>query len=216
MRAVAPIVAALALLGASGAAATGGRAAVPAFRAQVTPIDAPLRSRLTSWRRGCPVAVVNLRLVTMTHWGLDGRVHRGRLIVNEDVAADVVRAFRRVYTARFPIRRMELVERYGSDDDRSMAADNTSGFNCRRVPGGTWSEHAYGRAIDVNPLENPEIRGGVVMPPRGVRFVRRSQRAPGMIHARDAVVRAFASIGWKWGGYWRSLKDYQHFSATGR
>jgi poly-gamma-glutamate synthesis protein (capsule biosynthesis protein) len=112
---------------------------------------------------------------------------------------------------------MRPVDAYGSDDERSMAADNTSAFNCRRVAGSSsWSEHARGLAIDINPLENPEIRGGRVLPPAGAAFTDRSRWRRGMIHSEDAVVRAFAAIGWRWGGYWRSPKDYQHFSATGR
>ena len=112
---------------------------------------------------------------------------------------------------------MVLVDRYGASDDRSMAADNTSAFNCRRVEGSTaWSEHSYGRAIDVNPLENPYISRRGVLPPAGRAFLDRSLRRRGMIHAGDAVVRAFASVGWGWGGAWTSPRDYQHFSATGR
>jgi D-alanyl-D-alanine carboxypeptidase-like protein len=171
---------------------------------------------MTSWHRGCPTPVGALRLLTLTHWGFDGRVHTGRLVVAGSQARAMLRAMRGLFEARFPIRRMELVERYGADDDRSMAADNTSGFNCRRVyPGGPWSAHAYGLAIDVNPLENPFITSSGVSPPAGAAFVDRSQRRKGMIHAHDAVVKAFAAIGWSWGGSWRSPKDYQHFSATG-
>jgi hypothetical protein len=112
---------------------------------------------------------------------------------------------------------MELVEHYGSNDKRSMAADNTSAFNCRRVEGSTsWSEHAYGLAIDINPLENPYLRVGQVLPPAGKAFLDRGRWRRGMIHAGDGVVRAFAAVGWSWGGAWRSLKDYQHFSVNGR
>ena len=116
------------------------------------------------------------------------------------------------------IRRIWLVDAYGSSDDRSLAANNTSAFNCRFVAGTTrWSEHAYGRAIDLNPVQNPYVSSsGHVSPPSGAAYVDRSKRAKGMIHAGDAVVRAFVAIGWGWGGYWGSPKDYQHFSATGR
>jgi hypothetical protein len=124
---------------------------------------------------------------------------------------------RSLYDARFRIRRMVLVDRYGADDDRSMAADNTSAFNCRRVEQRTsWSQHAYGRAIDINPLENPYILGSRVLPPAGRAFTNRSLRRKGMIHAGGVVVRAFASVGWSWGGAWTSPFDYQHFSANGR
>jgi hypothetical protein len=153
----------------------------------------------------------------VSYWGFDGRVHLGSLVVEKDYAWPLARALQLVYDARFPIRRMVPVEAYGSDDNKSMAADNTSAFNCRPVEGhpGVWSEHARGRAIDINPRENPEIRNGQVSPPAGIVFVDRSRRAKGMIHAGDAVVRAFSSIGWSWGGYWHSLKDYQHFSSNG-
>ena len=213
LRATAILVVAAVVGAAPGALSGGG----PSFDARVSVIKPALKRNMTSWRPGCPVPVSRLRLLTLDHWGFDGRERSGRLIVHADYARDIVRVFRALHRARFPIRRLELVDRYGSDDDRSMAADNTSGFNCRRVAGsGGWSEHAYGRAIDVNPLENPEVRGRLVSPPGGVAYLDRSRWKRGMIHRGDAVVRAFAAVGWEWGGDWRSLKDYQHFSATGR
>ena len=109
------------------------------------------------------------------------------------------------------------VEAFGGSDDASMAANNTSAFNCRKATGGTsWSEHSYGRAIDVNPVQNPYVKGSLVLPQSGSAYVDRSRTIPGMIRAGDAVVRAFAAQGWAWGGTWTSLKDYQHFSTTGR
>jgi len=196
-------------------ALAGRVSATPSFQARVAPI--PASYRLTSWRPGCPVPRGDLRLVTVTHWGFDGRVHQGRLIVAASGAPAVVQALRALFAARFPIRRMELVERFGASDRRSMAADNTSAFNCRPVEGGTsWSEHAYGLAIDVNPLENPYVRGRQVLPPAGRAYLDRSLWRLGMIHRGDRAVRAFAAAGWSWGGAWRSLKDYQHFSANGR
>jgi hypothetical protein len=169
-----------------------------------------------TWQTGCPVGLDDLRLVTVTYWGFDGRPHTGRLVVNHDAATAIVAALRSLYAARFPIRRMELVDHYGADDERSMAADNTSAFNGRKVPGTeVWSQHAYGRAIDIDPLENPEIASAKVDPPQAAPYVDRTQTVKGMIHAGDVVVHAFAAVGWKWGGYWHSLKDYQHFSANG-
>jgi hypothetical protein len=201
-----------------GSVSVGG-AADSGFRGRAEPIPASLRAHMISWRHGCPAGVETLRLLTLSYWGFDGRLHAGRLIVAATQTRAVLRVMRGLYDARFPIRRMQLVERYGADDDRSMAADNTSGFNCRRVyPGGAgrpWSAHAFGLAIDINPVENPYIMRGRVSPPAGAAFVDRSQYRKGMIHAGDRVVRAFAAVGWKWGGYWHSLKDYQHFSATG-
>jgi hypothetical protein len=193
---------------------------VPGFRGDIAGIDAATQSRMTgvSWHRGCPVGFADLRLLTVRHWGFDGRPHRGRLVVHRDAARAMVGAMRSLYRLRFPIRQMRLVDAYGGDDHRSMAADNTSAFNCRTVAGspGVWSEHAYSRAIDVNPIENPYVtESGFVSPPAGAPFARRSHHARGVIHRRGPVVEAFDSIGWEWGGNWRWPKDYQHFSATG-
>ena len=130
-------------------------------------------------------------------------------------ARDVLSVFRKLYAARFPIRRLRLVEAYKGSDDASMAADNTSGFNCRFVSGSRrWSQHAFGLAIDANPLENPFVHGGRVRAPAGRRYLRRSDVEPGMVAPGDVVNRAFGAIGWSWGGRWSS-PDYQHFSATG-
>jgi len=189
----------------------------PSFRSSVSPIDSAFRAQMTSWHRGCPVPVSDLRLVRVSYWGFDGRAHQGRLVVHRSFAGPVVKALRTLYDKRFPIRRMQPVEAYGSSDDLSMAADNTSAFNCRGVPGsGSWSEHAYGRAIDINPLENPEVRDGAVSPPGGCAYVDRGKWKKGMIHSGDRAVRAFEAVGWHWGGYWHSLKDYQHFSWNGQ
>lgn len=197
--------------------AAGPASADPAF--SYGPIDAKTKQRMTgvSWRPGCPVGLADLRLLKVRHWGFDNRVHRGRLVVHEDSARGMVRVLRNLYRHKFKIRRMRLVDAYGADDHRSMAADNTSAFNCRFVSGTErWSEHAYGRAIDVNPVENPYADSdGYVSPPAGAPYRDRSQRAKGLIHRGGNVVRAFAAIGWEWGGYWDWPKDYQHFSLTG-
>jgi hypothetical protein len=182
----------------------------PAFSSG--PIDAKTRERMTgvSWHRGCPVGLNDLRLLKVRHWGFDGKVH-------EDSARGMVRAMRRLFGLHFPIRRMRLVDAYGADDHRSMDADNTSAFNCRFVSGtDRWSEHAYGHAIDVNPVENPYAdRDGYASPPAGAAYFDRSQRARGLIHRRGPVVAAFAKIGWEWGGNWSWPKDFQHFSRNG-
>ncbi|MDX6624984.1 MAG: hypothetical protein QOE75_2916 [Solirubrobacterales bacterium] len=212
VRRVASLTAVLCLLAAAPAASAG-----PGF--SFGPIDAPTKQRMIglSWHRGCPVGLGDLRLLKVRHWGFDGRVHRGRLVVHEDSARGMVGVMRNLFRHHFPIRRMRLVDAYGADDHRSMDADNTSAFNCRYVSGTSrWSEHAYGHAIDVNPIENPYADSdGYVSPPAGAPYRDRSQRAKGLIHRNGNVVRAFAAIGWEWGGNWSWPKDYQHFSATG-
>jgi hypothetical protein len=113
---------------------------------------------------------------------------------------------------------MQPVSRYGGSDDRSMAADNTSAFNCRYAvaPGPKrWSVHAYGEAIDVNTVENPYLEGGRVLPPAGKPFTDRHRARPGMAVPGGTLVRAFASVGWLWGGRWTASPDWQHFSRTG-
>ena len=172
----------------------------------------------SSWRAGCPVELRDLRLLTVVHIGFDGQARTGELVVHATVADDIVRVFRMIFEARFPIEQMRLVDDFGADDDRSMAANNTSAFNCRRATGSSrWSEHAFGKAIDINPVQNPYVtRSGAVLPPAGTPFVDRDPAAPGLIAAAGPVVRAFDDIGWGWGGRWSSGKDYQHFSASGR
>jgi hypothetical protein len=193
----------------------------PAYQASAQRISPQLQARMgPSYRPGCPVPLADLRYLRMSYVGFDGGAHTGEMVVRKDVTDDVMRVFRDLYAARWPIDRMRLVDEYGGDDDRSMAANNTSGFNCRRVAGrANWSEHAYGAAIDVNPVQNPYLTEGAVHPPAG-RFLRIDRsagaRVPlGAIRADDVVVRAFARIGWTWGGVWAGPKDYQHFSAAG-
>ena len=175
------------------AGASSSPAAVP-FRSKISPLGPELRAQMTgvSWHRGCPVPLSGLRLLTLSYRGFDQRSYTGRLVVNKTVAGKVVAVFRKLYRAGFPIRHLQLVDAYGGSDFRSIEADNTSAFNCRNATGSShWSNHAYGLAIDIDPIENPYVTGG-------------------------ALVAAFRSIGWGWGGYWSGDRDYQHFSANGR
>lgn len=185
------------------------------FRSAVAPVSV---TRLgSSHRTGCPVLSSDLRLVSVTHLGVDGRPRQGELVVHRTQASAVVEVFRRLYDARFPVQRMETVDRFGGDDDASMAANNSSAYNCRRTTGGAgWSEHAYGTALDLNPVQNPYVSGDFVAPEAGRAYLDRTNVRTGMVTAGDVVVRAFAAAGWEWGGDFRSLKDYQHFSLSGR
>lgn len=209
----------LVLVGMLGAPQVAAAGEDEPFEASVARLDASTRELMTgsSWRPGCPVPLDRLRLVRLTYLGFDGRAHRGRLVVHRSWAAGVVQVFARLYERDFPIRRIRLVDRYGADDRASMRHDNTSAFNCRFVAGtSTWSQHAYGRAIDLNPVENPYVSDSRVAPGRGRRFLDRSDVRPGMVVRGDVAWRAFRRIGWAWGGAWRTAKDYQHFSSNGR
>ena len=209
-----------ALLAPAGAAASGhapvrGSGLAP-FSVSVSGLSAAqLR---WSYRPGCPVAPARLRLLHLVYVGFDGRSHRGELVVNAAVVPAVERVFARLYAARFPIRRMEPIDAYQGNDFRSMAADNTSGFNCRHaVAAGPpqWSAHAYGEAIDVDPLENPYLLGGNVFPQSGRAYLDRTDVRPGMAVTGGVLNDAFAAAGWQWGGRWSGSPDYQHFSSTG-
>ena len=171
-----------------------------------------------SWHRGCPVAPAQLRRLRVAYWGFDLHAHTGTLIVSARAVGPLVRVFSRLYAARFPLRRMLPVDAYGGSDERSLEADNSAAFNCRyAVASGPrrWSVHAYGLAIDVNPVENPYIVGGRVHPRAGRAYLERSRVRPGMAVRGGVLVRAFASVSWPWGGRWSGSPDYQHFSATG-
>lgn len=197
--------------------------ALPPFQPEVSPVTAA--DLPTSWRPGCPVEPEDLRVIELDHVDRMGAHDRGVLVVHQDVADEVVAIFEQLYDARYPITSMRPVDEFIGDDgrandDASMAADNTSAFNCRAVTGGTrWSRHAFGTAIDINPVTNPYVSGSgsgsgsvtVVLPPSGAAWVDRSAHHPAMIRPGDVVTRAFAAAGWRWGGDFVSLKDYQHF-----
>jgi hypothetical protein len=207
-------------------ASQASQAGVERYRASIQPLPAPLRAQLIGrfWKPGCPVALWNLRLLTVSHWGFDGNVRRGQLVVRRDVAAPLAGVFRRLYALRFPIRHMRLDDMYGPATTRPADGDISGAFQCREaVPSpctggtasGSWSNHAYGYAVDLNPRENPYVGCGRTRDPRTEPYIDRSPLRKGMVTPQ--VVAAFQSIGWGWGGAWTGqTKDYMHFSINGR
>lgn len=201
------------------AAAPNDANAAPSFTFVSMPLSGDLLRAMVgvTWHAGCPVALEDLREVHLSFHGFDGAVHQGVLVVNNDAVPAVKSAFSAAFEAGFPMARMEPASHFGGDDEAIMAADDTSAFNCRPVTGGKgWSEHSYGRAIDVNPVENPYVRGHTVLPPSGRPHLRRDPSVPGLLTARSVLVKAFEARGWGWGGAWTALQDYQHLSADGR
>ena len=167
-----------------------------------------------TWRPGCPVGPEQLRRVQLDYVGFDNQIHRGDLVVHQDLVADVIAIFGQLEQLRYPLAKMRTVEHYPSaEDEASMEDDNTSAFNCRPLPGSDqWSLHAYGRAIDVNPLLNPYIDDTDDLQPKtAASYLDRNRRDPGILHAGDPAVRAFTDRGWRWGGSWHNPIDYQHF-----
>jgi hypothetical protein len=203
---------------------TGSPPAISASLPQwgIDRIDPELRRRLVgrNWHAGCPVPIGDLRVVTVRYRGFDGLMHAGPLVLNERVAADVLWVFRQLFRHDFPIKSIALARKWHPTRRRDWydTHDVTASFNCRPVTNGTsLSEHSYGWAVDVNPLQNPYVNGdGSVLRRAAKAFVDRTQHLPGMIHPGDLVVRSFARIGWSWGGDWNTLKDYMHFSLTGK
>ncbi len=210
------------LLTPDNAATHGALASIPTmppFSARIEPLpfDVVAKMEGVTWRAGCPVALDQLSLLTLSHWGLDGQVHQGRLIVATAHAEAVQRVFERLFASRFPVQSVRPAHEFGGDDDVMMRANNTSAFNCRPVAGGKrYSDHSYGHALDLNPLINPYVRGAKVDPAQGRAYLDRDPNVPGIVVDPGPVVDAFAEQGWKWGGHWQSAKDYQHFSVTGR
>jgi hypothetical protein len=178
--------------------------------------------RGTTWKPGCPVPISDLRLLHFNYVGFDGQIKRGPMVVNATVAQDILSVFEQLFDAGFPLKRVALAKEYKpKHNDPSKHRSVTASFNCRPAitidgPQPTLSQHSYGLAVDVNPLQNPEVSLDGWVRDKAAKIYRdRTLDLPGMIHPDDVVVRAFASIGWKWGGNWSSMKDYMHFSLTG-
>jgi hypothetical protein len=186
------------------------------WESSISEVPADVLAR-SSWVEGCPVGVDELRYLMMSHHGFDGEVHTGEMIVNADEAEDVVEVFRRLFEAGYPIEQMRVTTLEEVDDHPTGDFNETGSFVCRPAVGSTnWSQHAYGLAIDVNPFHNPYVFGSLVIPELASAYVDRDDVRVGMLYDDDVVVRAFADIGWSWGGDWKSLKDWMHFSKTGR
>lgn len=168
----------------------------------------------TTWRPGCPVEPAQLRRVGVDYIGFDGQTHRGDLVVHADLVPEVIAIFDQLYRLRYPIDKIQTVDHYpDADDELSMEDDNTSAFNCRRIPGSDdWSPHAYGRAIDINTLLNPCLyASGYFEPRNAAAYLDRGRTDPGLLHSGDPAVLAFTDRGWRWGGEWSAPLDYQHF-----
>jgi hypothetical protein len=195
-----------------------------AGRATALPPALEAEMRGTTWKPGCPVPLEDLRLLRFNYVGFDGTVRRGPMVVNASVADDVLWVFHRLFDAGFRIKRLGLTREFVPADFEPRISSNrsvTASFNCRPVilptgPTGEFSQHSYGLAIDINPVQNPYVTSdGFVRNRMSRPYLDRGRTLAGMIHAGDVVVRSFATIGWSWGGAWSGGKDYMHFSARG-
>lgn len=217
------------------AASTGGDAAPTTegdtvrsrFAGRISTLPAGLAAEMrgSTWHPGCPVALEDLRLLRFNYVGFDGEIKRGPMVVNASVAGDVLWVFEQLFDAGFPLKRVGVAREFHErrwEEQPNSRRSVTASFNCRVVvtpagPGDEFSQHAYGLAVDVNPLQNPFVRSDGWVHNRFARlYVDRSGDEPGMIHDGDVVVRSFAAVGWAWGGRWSGGKDYMHFSLLGR
>jgi hypothetical protein len=182
--------------------------------------------RAGEWHKGCPVVFSQLRVLAVRYYGFDRRTHWGKLVVNAHDAPGLRTVFAKLYAMRFPIHHMQFGDTYGSRAHVPKDGDFTASFECREASAspctgsttnkttGSWSEHAYGKAIDLNPVENPYVGCGMTRDKTALSYLHRDNVRRGMV--TPAVIRAFESIGWKWGGAWfGNTKDYMHFSANG-
>jgi len=186
---------------------------------EITPAVKERMIKADSWRQTCPVSLLDLRYINVNHLDFNGQTVSGEIIVHKDVADEVVNIFAELYEINYPIRQMRLVSDFKANDWQSIEADNTSAFNCRPVTGNKkkWSKHAYGRAIDINPIENPYVsRKGYISHKASLKYKRRvhknntyADRA--VLLKNDKATKIFKKYGWSWGGDWRTIKDYQHF-----
>lgn len=193
-----------------------------AFEADISEITPEVKQRMLSgktWKKGCPLLLQDLRYLRIKHIDFKGKEQMGEMIVHKEVSEEVTKIFEALYHADYPIHQMRLVSDYKGSDWQSIEADNTSAFNCRKATGSKkFSKHSYGKAIDINPIENPYIfRSGKSSHKASKPYLKRkrtgdspSQRA--MLLPQDQPVQIFKKYGWKWGGDWSGVKDYQHFS----
>jgi len=194
------------------------------YKSTISPINAEIKIRMIqgdSWRKGCPVGLSELRYLRMRHWDFKGKTRMGELIVHQEIASNITKIFELLYANKYPIRQMRLVSDFKGNDWQSIEADNTSAFNCRPVTGNKkkWSKHAYAKAIDLNPLENPYIsKSGYISHKASYAYKKRVKNSSSkvsykaMLLPSSPATRIFKKYGWKWGGEWKRIKDYQHFS----
>jgi len=185
------------------------------FSSTIEPVPADVLAR-SSWVPECPIGADELAYVTVSHFGFDGEFHTGELLVNAAWAPEVVEVFRALHAERFPIEQMRVIRLEEIDAPPTGDWNDTTSFVCRPAVGNrSWSQHAYGLAIDINPFHNPYLKNDLVLPELASVYTDRTEIRPGMIEGGDIVVGAFAEMGWAWGGNWNSLKDWMHFSASG-
>ena len=192
------------------------------YQSSISKITPEIKKRMikgNSWRKGCPVPLENLRYLRITHIDFKGKDVRGEIIIHKDVSKEMTEIFETLYEIGYPVYKMKLVSDYKGNDWQSIELGNTSAFNCRAATGSKkWSKHSYGKAIDINPIENPYIaRSGRISHKASLQYRKRVHKKStyadkALLLKNDKATKIFEKYGWKWGGDWSGVKDYQHFS----
>ena len=187
------------------------------FSVQSIPDSVFLRMQGRSWPEGCTIRRSDLRYLRLSHYDAEKKQHVGEMVCNKAIANDLLEIFRELYRQKYPIERIRLIDDYNADDEQSMRDNNSSCFCYRKISGSTkLSKHAQGMAVDINTLYNPYVRTGkdgrrIVEPATATRYVDRRKSFPYKIVKGDLLYRLFLQHGFKWGGNWRTMKDWQHF-----
>lgn len=190
----------------------------PQFYANILPLPRALKESMkdTTWTPDCPITQEDLMLLRVLHWNEKKQIQWGEMILSKNVVSAAREVFFELYQLQFPIHSIKPAVYFDGSDEDSMAENNSSGFNCRKVKGtNRWSEHSYGEAIDINPLWNPWVQGLIIYPENGRVYTDRSNVIPGMINKGDEIITIFERNGWRWGSKKKNVKDYQHFSRIG-
>jgi hypothetical protein len=192
------------------------------YRSSISPITSEIKKRMikgNSWREGCPIGLKDLRYLRIKHLNFNGEEQMGEMIVHKEISVEVTEIFKALYEIGYPIRKMRLVSDYKGSDWQSIESDNTSAFNCRKATGSKkWSKHSYGKAIDINPIENPYISRKGYISHKASKIYKKRVHQKSIYEDRaillkdDKAVQIFKKYGWQWGGDWSGVKDYQHFS----
>lgn len=178
------------------------------------PIPEAVKARMDgkSMPETAKIGYDELRYLTLYHYDFDGKIRQGEMVCNKAIAHDLLCIFRTLFAEAYPINSIRLVDDFDASDEASMQANNSSCFNYRTIAG-SWrlSQHAFGMAVDINPLQNPCVKGSRIRPSTATDYVDRTKDFAHKIDNDDFCKKTFESYGFRWGGRWRSVKDYQHF-----
>ena len=164
----------------------------------------------------CPLSPNDLVHIQVPYWGFDHKSHAGILVVNKNIKTQIQEIFQKIYEIKFPIEKIKPLEDYNNNEEKAMEDNDTFGYHCKKMTSNPnrFSKHAYGLAIDINPVLNPYISHTKFLPKNGGIYTDRNLNKPGMITKDSPIYKIFTENNWKWGGNWKAFKDYHHFEVS--